>query len=204
MCNHCLGNVVLSKTKNGWRFWWCFGAWCLLEQLVQLRIPLRQRYWNWCCAFQHLSQWKCRSIDLEALGVIVPIVRPWAVLLLELVGSGWVPRVWFEVERQACSRSRVQLVRPWMLMTWRVSWWSTGWEWRPCWSLCHCNLISRNVLLLYCYHLVWKGRRHLCVLKGPCCTLCIECLHLGEWQRNQEVGDMHLPLPVCHWFIVLQ
>ncbi len=38
--------------------------------------------------FEPMKHW---SIDLEALGVIVPIVRPWAVMLLVVmgVGVGW-------------------------------------------------------------------------------------------------------------------
>ncbi len=40
-------------------------------------------------AFEPVERW---SMDLEALGVTVPMVRPWAVMLLVVtgVGLGWV------------------------------------------------------------------------------------------------------------------
>ena len=50
-----------------------------------------QRYLNWRCALRHFNQLNRWSFDLDALGIIVPIVRPCAVMLSVVteVGAGW-------------------------------------------------------------------------------------------------------------------
>eukprot|EP00957_Ditylum_brightwellii_P186906 14233054-Ditylum_brightwellii.AAC.1 len=43
---------------------------------------------NCFCASRHLSQWKRMSMALDRFGIILPVVRPWAVLLLVIKGVG--------------------------------------------------------------------------------------------------------------------
>ncbi len=57
---------------------------------------------------------------------------------------------------------------------------------------------SRNVLPLYFYHVVWKGRTRSCVPTVPCCMLCIECQHLGVWQCNWEDCPCAIALSCCN------
>eukprot|EP00957_Ditylum_brightwellii_P091100 6935734-Ditylum_brightwellii.AAC.1 len=43
---------------------------------------------NCCCASWHFSQWKHMSTALDCFGIILPVMRPWAVLLLVIKGVG--------------------------------------------------------------------------------------------------------------------
>ena len=54
-------------------------------------MPFRQRYWNWRCALRHFNQLNRWSFDFDAFGVMVPMVRPCAVMLSVVtgVGAGW-------------------------------------------------------------------------------------------------------------------
>ncbi len=175
ICDHCSGNVVLSKTKK-----WAYFFDDVLVHDVCWSI---RRNWGY-------PSTKDTGIGAESVDPL--IWRPWESLFplldlgqwcccwwqdWELVGRGWVTLMWFKVGQQACSHSRAWWVLPRRLTTWGIWWWETGWRWRHCWSLHHCNWISRYDRLLFFYHRVWKGMTCPCVLIVPCRMPCTKCLH---------------------------
>ncbi len=128
MCDHCSGNVVLSKTKKlGVHF---------DDVLVHDVCWSSRRNWGYPSAKD--TGIGVVHVNIGANECIDPLIwRPWESLFplqdlgqwcfwwwweWESVGSGRVPLVWFKVGWEACSRSKVWQVLPWKLMTWRV-WW---------------------------------------------------------------------------------